>query len=95
MEETKNSESLASGMGAETERAPWIDAGEKSTSSNSMQLKSRINVMKSNVEHIKQAYRELFGAGTPATMAALEAAVRERLGLAWMQRGRRKAEPAA
>ena len=72
-------------------------------SSNSMQLKSTINVLKSNVDEIRKAYQELFGSGLPEsvpesmpkTMAALEAAVRERLGLAWMRRGRCKAEPAA
>ena len=64
-------------------------------SSNSMKLKWQIHVLKSNVESIQKAYNELFGAGIPRTMAALEAAVRERLGLAWMRRGRRKAEPAA
>ena len=63
--------------------------------SNSMQLKCRINVMKSNVEYVKQAYQDMFGAGIPTTMAALEAAVRERLGLAWMQRGGRKPEQVA
>ena len=70
-------------------------AGNVRFSSNSMQLKTAIRVLKSNVEDIRKAHHELFGAGMPGTMAALEVAVRERLGLAWMRRGRRKAKPAA
>ena len=85
MDGTKNSAGEASGE----------DAKEKGATSNSMQLKERINVMKSNVESIKKAYHDLFNARLPGTMAALEATVRERLGLAWMRRGGRKAEPAA
>ena len=61
----------------------------------SIKLKCRIYVVKSNVVSVQKAYKKLFGAGVPLTMAALEAAVREHLGLAWMRRGRRKAEPAA
>ena len=85
MDGTKNSASEASRK----------DAKKKGMCSNSMQLKMRINVLKSNVESIKKAYHDLFGAGLPGTMAALEATVRERLGLAWMRRVRRKTEPAA
>ena len=59
--------------------------------SNSMQLKQRINVMKSNVEQIIHSYRNIFGIGMPSSMAALEAIIREQLGLAWMRRGRLKA----
>ena len=84
MEETKNSENVASDETAK----------EKGSLLKSMQLKSKINVLKSNIENIKRAYHELFDSGMPGTMAALEAVVRERLGLAWMRRGR-KAEPAA
>ena len=85
MEGAKNSAEEASGE----------DTKGKGVFSNSMQLKERINVMKSNVESIKKSYHDLFDAGLPGTMAALEATVRERLGLAWMRRGGRKTEPAA
>ena len=84
MEATKNSKNVAS-EGAVKENGSML---------NSMQLKIQINVLKSNIVNIKQAYHELFGSGMPGTMAAMEAVVRERLGLAWMRRGR-KAEPAA
>ena len=63
--------------------------------SNSMHMKMRFSVIKSNVEEIKKAHRELFGSGMPGTMAALEAALRERLGLAWMRRGRHRTVSAA
>ena len=78
-----------------SDEAPWSEAKKKEISSNSMQLKQTINVMKSNVEQIKKAYHAMFGDGMPGSMAALEAVVRERLGLAWMRRVRRKSEQVA
>ena len=53
--------------------------------------------MEQKVERTKQdAARGAQGVGEETwTMAALDAAVRERLGLAWMRRGRRRAKPAA
>ncbi len=79
---------------SETE-APADDAKKEGFVPNSMKLKTRINVLKSNIEQIQCAYQLLFGDGMPGTMAALEAAVRARLGLAWMRRGRCKVEKIA
>ena len=79
----------------EVQRTAGVSGKMSHVSSNSMKLKCRIHVVKSNVESIQKAYKELFGDEVPETMTALEAAVREQLGLAWMRRGRRKAEPAA
>ena len=91
-ETTKNAgETPANGVG----ETPANGGGNEGISSNSMQLKSAICVLKSNVQDIRTSYHKLFGAGIPGTMAALEAAVREQLGLAWMRRGRRKECPAA
>ncbi len=75
-----------------SDEAPWSEAKKKDIPSNSMQLKQNINVLQSNVEQVRKAYHAMFGAGMPESMAALEAVVRERLGLAWMRRGRRKSE---
>ena len=64
-------------------------------SSNSMKLKSSIYLLKSSVEDVMKAYHQMFRSGMPGTMAALEAVVREKLGLAWMRRGRRNPEEVA
>ena len=68
-----------------------LGPNEPGESPKSMQLKSTMNLLKSNVEEVVKSYSEIFrdwAPGTPGTMAALERAVRERLGLAWMRRGR-------
>ena len=36
-----------------------------------------------------EAYQKVFGEGLPGTMAGVEAAVRARLGIVWMRRGKR------
>ena len=57
-------------------------------------MRGEIATRKSDVEGIRRAYAELFEDGMPTSMAAMEAAVRARLGLVWMVRGRRLAPPA-
>ena len=55
----------------------------------SMQIKCNCKLLKTNVNEVRNAYGEIFRSGVPVTMAGLEVAVREKLGLAWMRRGRR------
>ena len=45
---------------------------------------------RSREKEIREAYRDLFPHGFPATMAGVEAVVRGRLGLAWMRRKRKR-----
>ena len=51
-------------------------------------------VAKSREKEIREAYRELFEDGFPATMAGVEAIVRSRLGLVWMRRKRKRPDAA-
>jgi hypothetical protein len=52
-----------------------------------------VRLLKSNVEEVvKKVYRmneRLQGAGSSVTMASLEAALHEQLGIVWMRRERR------
>ena len=48
-------------------------------------------MLKSNVESVKDLYKEMFGRGFPGTMAELEVVVRGQLGQAWMRRQRKRA----
>ena len=52
---------------------------------------SEISVKPTAGEEVRKAYQEVFRDGFPATMAGVEAAVRARLGVVWMRRGRRSA----
>ena len=68
------------------------DEGE--TSGKGVSLRNEFAIAtKTREKEIRKAYRELFKNGFPATMAALEAVVRGRLGLVWMRRRRKR--PAA
>ena len=71
-----------------------LEPGCQGGSPKSMQLKSGIKLLKSNVKEVIQSHTEMFQGWMPGTMAALEAAVRERLGLAWMRRGRQSCNAA-
>jgi hypothetical protein len=72
-----------------------LEEGEETeTSGKGVRLRDRFTITaKSREKEIREAYRELFKDGFPATMAGVEAIVRGRLGLAWMRRKRRR--PAA
>ena len=50
---------------------------------------SKISVKPTAPEGVRKAYQEVFGEGFPGTMAGVEAAVRARLGIVWMRRGKR------
>ena len=50
---------------------------------------SKISVKPTATEGVRKAYQKMFGEGFPDTMAGVEAAVRARLGIVWMRRGRR------
>ncbi len=50
---------------------------------------SKISVVPTAAEGVRKAFEEMFGEGSPGTMAGVEAAVRARLGVAWMRRRRR------
>ena len=50
---------------------------------------SKISVKPTTPEGVRKAYQEVFGEGFPGTMAGVEAAVRARLGIVWMRRGKR------
>ena len=64
-------------------------AGEKA--GKGVRLRDRFAITaKTKEKEIREAYRELFADGFPATMAGLEAIVRGRLGLAWMRRKRKR-----
>ena len=52
---------------------------------------SEISVKPTAGEGMRKAFQEVFGEGVPGTMAGMEAAVRARLGIVWMRRGRRTA----
>ncbi len=52
---------------------------------------SKISVKPTAPEEVRKAFREMFGDGVPDTMAGMENAVRARLGIVWMRRGRRTA----
>ena len=52
---------------------------------------SKISVKATATEGERKAFQEVFGEGIPDTMAGMEAAVRARLGVVWMRRGRRSA----
>ena len=56
----------------------------------SLALRRQCRLLVSREESVRKAHREMFGSPCPATMAALEAAVRSRLGLVWMRRGKRR-----
>jgi hypothetical protein len=69
-------------------------AEDAETSREGVQLREEFAIAaKSREKEIREAYRELFKDGFPATMATLETIVRGRLGLAWMRRKRKR--PAA
>ena len=72
------------------------EEGEESeTSGKGIRLRDGFTVTaKSREKEIREAYRELFADGFPATMADLEAIVRGRLGLAWMRRKRKRPDAA-
>ena len=69
--------------------------GEKREVPKSLVLKTDIRMLKSNRQNVIENGRKLFedfGEGkAPWTMAALDAALRERLELVWMRRRRRPA----
>ena len=54
-----------------------------------VEMESKISVKPTAAEGVRKAYQEVFGEGFPVTMAGVEAAVRARLGIVWMRRGRR------
>ncbi len=51
---------------------------------------SEISVKPTAEERVRKAFQEVFSGRVPDTMAGVEAAVRARLGVVWMRRGRRK-----
>ncbi len=53
--------------------------------------RSEISVKPTAEEGVRKAFQEVFVDGFPSTMAGVEAAVRARLGVVWMRRGRRSA----
>ena len=69
------------------------EAGQRRILPKSLQIRNNARLLKSNVENVINRVDDInaaiIRAGGGGTMAALEAAVRERLGLVWMRRGRR------
>ena len=63
---------------------------EKGNVQRCLALRGRLRLLVSREESVRKAHCELFGLQLPATMTALEEAVRSQLGLAWMRRGRRR-----
>ena len=68
-------------------------AGRRGISPKSLQIRNGVRLLKSNVENVIRNIDTINDAmsrsGDGGTMKALEEAVRERLGLVWMRRGRR------
>ena len=73
-------------------------AGRKGVSPKSLRIRNDIRLSRSNVENVIEKVNGINEAmerwGSAGSMAALEAAVRERLGLVWMRRGRRRGRAA-
>ena len=69
-------------------------AGRRGISPKSLQIRNGVRLLKSNVENVIRNIDTINDAmsrsGDGGTMKALEEAVRERLGLVWMRRGRRR-----
>ena len=70
------------------------EAGQKRIAPKSLQIRIDVRLLRSNVENVIQCVNEINEAmrlaGGGGTMKALEAAVREQLGLVWMRRGRKQ-----
>ena len=78
-------------MAEQEEKGSGGVAGKKGgRTPKSLVLKRRFRLFTSKEEDVRKAHREMFGSQCPATMAALEVAVRSRLGLVWMRRGKRR-----
>ena len=80
------SETAAKGMRKE--------AGQRGITPKSLQIRNDVKLLKSNVENVIQRVHDMneamrMAGGGAGSMRALEAVVRERLGLVWMRRGRR------
>lgn len=89
--QSKNSVETAKGTSAQQEARRENERKNGGTEiPKSRLVKKDFTVKYSNVEEIQQSILTLFPFGMPCTMVGLETVVRERLGQAWMRRGRKK-----
>ena len=80
--------------GTQTEETTEKTPGRRGGIPKSLQLLNEFKLLKSNGEHVANMYHEIImkwtGTKGPGTMAALDAVLRERLGVVWMRRAKRR-----